>query len=300
MERFQAKRDGPILSLLEDRLSSWKRNQLKQRLRAKQVQVNGETVHRHDAWVQAGDWVEIVSRAAAAGGPRQFGMGLRVVFEDAHLVVVDKPAGLLAVSSEREREKTALAMVRTSLQRLEKRPVRVWPVHRLDRGTSGLLMIARSLAVREALQTMWSQVHKQYLAVLEGIWPHAQGKIDQPLREGRDLKVYVEPHARDAKHAVTHYQVRNRFSDRTALEVRLETGRKHQIRVHFAHAGHPLLGDVQYGAAPHAIGRPALHAQRLAFPHPQTLQPIELESPIPADLQALLRAGAVDQRAADD
>lgn len=293
MERFQAKHDGLILSLLNDHLPSWKRNHLKQKLRAKLVQVNGQTVSRHDAPVQAGDWVEIVAQAALAStGPRTIGMGIRVVYEDAYLVVVDKPAGLLAVSSAREREKTALAIVRAALQAEEKRNVRVWPVHRIDRGTSGLLMIARSLDIREAMQSMWSQVHKQYLAVLEGVWPQESGKIEQPLREGKDLQVYVAPQSREAKHAVTHFRVRTRFNDRTALEVWLETGRKHQIRVHFAHAGHPLLGDVQYGAAPHALGRPALHAQRLHFPHPRSRQRIELESPIPADLRALLRTSA--------
>lgn len=289
MERFFAKRDGQILPLLEHHLPSWKRNLLKQRLRDQQVQVNGQTVSRHDAPVQAGDRVEILSRPNSAG-PRRLPSGLRVVYEDALLIVVDKPAGLLAVSSPKEREKTALALVRNSLQSQEKRNVRLWPVHRLDRGTSGLLMLARTQQVREAMQDQWSQVRKQYLAVLEGAWPHEQGTIDVALREGKDLKVHVAPaHAPDAKRAVTHYQMRKRFADRTVMEVRLETGRKHQIRVHFANAGHPLLGDVQYGAASHAIGRPALHAQRLHFPHPDSRQRIELESPIPADLLALLR-----------
>lgn len=288
MERFFAKRDGQILPLLEKHLPSWKRNVLKQRLRDQQVQVNGETVARHDASVQAGDRIEIVPRPSPTG-PRRLASGLRVVYEDAHIIVVDKPAGLLAVSSPKEREKTALALVRNALQSQEKRNVRLWPVHRIDRGTSGLLMIARSLPIREAMQAQWSQVQKEYLAVLEGNWPHEKGSINEALREGKDLKVQVVPaHAREAKRAVTHYQIRRRLADRTVLDVRLETGRKHQIRVHFAHAGHPLVGDVQYGAAAHAIGRPALHARRLQFPHPHSQQRIELESPVPADLQALL------------
>ena len=289
MERFFAKQDGPILSVLERHLPAWKRNLLKQKLRDRQVQVNGRTVARHDDPIQAGDCVEIRPRAEEVG-PRRLPMGLRVVFEDPHLIVVDKPAGLLAVSSPKEREKTVLALVRNALQSQERRNVRLWPVHRIDRGTSGLLMLARSHQVRESMQANWSQVRKEYLAVLEGVWPHEQGCIDAPLREGKDLKVYVVPaHERDAKRAVTHYLLHKRFSARTALRVRLETGRKHQIRVHFSNAGHPLLGDVQYGAAAHPIGRPALHAHRLHFPHPHSGQRIELESPIPADLQAVLR-----------
>lgn len=203
---------------------------------------------------------------------------------------MDKPAGLLAVATEAERERTVLAQVREALARDRKGRGRVWPVHRIDRGTSGLLLVAKSREVREAMQAGWAEVEKVYLAIVEGAPAPPASTIRKRLREGKDLKVYVDERSTEAKDAVTHYRTLEVLGSRALLEVRLETGRKHQIRAHLASLGYPIAGDTRYGAASLQIGRPALHAHRLRFPHPVTGAVIELVSPLPRDLERLVTA----------
>lgn len=295
MERFTARQTTSLWSLLEDRLPSWKRSTLKERLRGGCVTRNGEVVRRHDAPVEAGDLVEVHDQSPCAAPPR-LGLGLRWVHGDEWLVVIDKPAGLLSVSTEGESEKTALHQVGLALSRGRPRSERVWPVHRIDRGTSGLLMIARSRDVREAMQADWHRVEKVYYAVVEGVPSPTAGTIRAPLREARDYSVHIDWQAPEARPAITHYRTVRSTGERSLVEVHLETGRKHQIRVHLASLGTPLVGDERYGAKPHAIGRPALHALRLRFPHPVTGTWHAYESPFPRALAALVAEGRAGAR----
>ena len=184
---------------------------------------------------------------------------------DEHLIAVDKPAGLLSVSTERQRERTALALMRDALSR-PGRQARLWPVHRLDRETSGVLLFARSREVCEEVRASWSGAKKTYLAVVEGHPKPAQGAIDQPLWEDRALNVRVGTR-QESKEARTRYRTLESARGRALLEVELDTGRRHQIRVHLAWLGHPLLGDERYGRGGPRLG---LHALRLELPHPRS------------------------------
>jgi len=201
--------------------------------------------------------------------------------------VIDKPPGTLTVATESE--KTDTAFVRLSEYLTARNAGRPFVVHRLDRDTSGLLLFARTADVRDELQANWESVTKTYLAVVEGVPHPAAGVIDNYLTEGRDLRVRASRQAaKDAKRAVSRYRVRESRGGFSLVEVEIETGRKHQIRVHMAELGCPVAGDKMYGATTDPAGRLCLHAWKLAFDHPTTGERVEAESPLPAALSRVV------------
>jgi 23S rRNA pseudouridine1911/1915/1917 synthase len=272
--------EGPLLAWLLDILRPMSRTRVKELLRDGRVAVNGIPTTRFDHPLRPGDRVTI-------DRPVWHRAGVNVVYEDDALVVLDKPSGLLTVATEAEKLDTAFARLSAHLK--DRRAGRPFVVHRLDRDTSGLLLFARTAAVRDRLQADWATVRKTYLAVVEGVPRPAEGVVEGYLAEGRDLRVRVVRPARGgAKWAVTRYRVVHTRGRYTLVEVDLETGRKHQIRVHFAGLGCPVVGDTVYGAATDPARRLGLHAWRLAFDHPVTGRRIELESPLPDKLRRLV------------
>jgi 23S rRNA pseudouridine1911/1915/1917 synthase len=187
-ERLEA--DGPeaLLAFLKRRLDGWRVKTLRERLRQGCVRVDGERVERPDHPLQGGERVEVDDRAAQPAPVRAAG-GIATLHVDEDLVAIDKPAGLLAVSTDRQRTRTALALVRDALSRPGARPAGLWPVHRLDRETSGVLLFARSRDVQRELQAGWSAARKHYLAVVDGHPSPARGLVDEPLWEDEALNV---------------------------------------------------------------------------------------------------------------
>lgn len=276
-----AEGEGPLLQFLLGALPGWKRATVKERLRRGAVRVNGVAVTRHDHALKAGDIVEVLPGRMAPGGEGRRAR-IRLLYDDRDLVAIDKPAGLLSVATEREHERTAMHLTRLLLQeRGARRSQRLWAVHRLDRETSGVLLFAKSRAVQQRLRANWTDVEKTYLAIVRGVPARGSGRITASLRQGRGLRVYAEPGAGGAKPAATRYRVLATLRDYAMLEIAPETGRKHQIRVHLAAAGHAVAGDPLYGAGDDPVGRLALHAHRLCFTHPRTSERISLTSPLP-------------------
>ena len=282
-EKLHVEKAAGLLAFLNARLAGWSRNTIKQRLRAGCVRVNGAAVSRHDHALAAGDVVEIGTAAPARSGPAA---SLRILHEDGDLVAVDKPAGLLSVGSAGEKRQHALALLRARLAR--RRPdVRLWPVHRIDRDTSGVLLFATSHEMREAVMDGWGEAEKTYLAVVEGRPEPPRGTIDQPLRmDEEEYRAHVGEHPA-ARPATTHYETERTAGGRSLLRVRLETGRQHQIRAHLAWLGCPVVGDPRYGAGG---GRMGLHALRLKIVHPATGRKMVFEAPVPDDFRALMEA----------
>jgi 23S rRNA pseudouridine1911/1915/1917 synthase len=259
------------------------RSSAKGLLRAGRVTVNGAVASRHDHPVATGDAVAV---APAVADRSLAAAGLRVLFEDAAVAVVDKPAGLLTVATDGEKLDTAFARLRTHLD--ARRAGRPFVVHRLDRDTSGVLLFAKSPEARDRLQAGWEAVEKTYLAVTDGTPRPPAGVIDNHLLEGKDLRVRAVPADRPgAVRAVSRYRVAGGRGRYAAVEVDLVTGRKHQIRVHLAGLGCPVIGDKLYGEAPGPAGRLGLHALRLAFPHPATGARVEVASSAPAVLRTV-------------
>jgi 23S rRNA pseudouridine1911/1915/1917 synthase len=257
---------------------------LKAWLESGRVRVNGAVVRRGDAAVTAGDRVEL-----GAPPPPALPPPLRLVHEDAALLVVDKPAGLLTIADAGERERTVYRMLRDWLDARE--AGRVFVVHRLDRETSGLLVFARTAAAKAALQAQFRArtPERVYVARVEGQVREAEGTLTSRLVEDRSLRVRPAGPGGRGRAAITRYRVRERDRDETLLELTLVTGRRGQIRAQLAALGHPIVGDRVYGTRRDGLRRLALHATRLGFVHPGGGR-VVFESPPPPGF-ALRRRG---------
>jgi len=275
--------ESPLLAWLLAALAPMSRTRVKELLSRGQIQINGSSVTKFDLPVRPGDRVVITTTGQPTKRDPQDG----IVYQDEALLILDKPAGLLSVATNKEKLDTAF--VRLSAHLEDRNAGRPYVVHRLDRDTSGLLLFARSPELRDALQARWETAEKTYLAVVEGTPRDTEGVIHNFLREGKNLKVRAVAHGGgDAKLAVTHYRVLRSHRGLSLVEVKLETGRKHQIRVHFADLGCPVIGDRIYGAKGDPADRLGLHAWRLAFDHPLTGKRLEVKSELPAALKRLV------------
>jgi 23S rRNA pseudouridine1911/1915/1917 synthase len=248
---------------------------LKQWLEHGRVRVNGVVVRRGDTAVGPGDRIEL-----GAPPPAPIPPPLRLVHEDADVVVIDKPPGLLTIADAAERERTAYRLVRDWLD--ARGAGRVFVVHRLDRETSGLVVLARSAAAKAALQAQFRArtAERVYVAMVEGVVRDAAGTLTARLVEDRSLRVRPAPAARAGREAITRYRVLERSGDTTLLELTLVTGRRAQIRTQLADVGHPIVGDRTYGARRAGAPRLCLHATRLGFVHPDGRR-VVFESPRP-------------------
>lgn len=281
-DRLTVKENITLLPFLSIRLQGWSRNTIKQRLKGGCVRVNGEQITRHDHELIAGDQVIVEASARGATSVRS---QLDILYNDGDLIAINKPAGLLSVASPKNKDPHALGILRDQLSR-RNNPIRLWPVHRIDRDTSGVLLFATSREMREAVMKGWDGAEKTYLAIVEGCPKPGAGTIDQPLRLDEVIyQVHVGPHP-DAKRAVTHFTTERSVGQQTLLRVALETGRQHQIRAHLAWLGHPVVGDQRYGTAGTRMG---LHALRLSITKPGMNKPLVFETRAPADFWALLR-----------
>jgi 23S rRNA pseudouridine1911/1915/1917 synthase len=213
---------------------------------------------------------------------------IRIIFEDKSVIVVDKPAGLLTIATETERAKTVYAVLRAHLNS-KRPPEKLFIVHRLDREASGLLVFAKTVEAKERLQDQFKDhsAGRRYIAVAEGRVKADDFTVRSLLAENAAFRVYSTPNKKVGKPAVTHVHVLRRNPKTTLVEVRLETGRKHQIRVHLAERGHPIVGDKNYGSSSNPIHRMALHGAHLDFRHPVTGKLMSFDAPYPKTFGSL-------------
>jgi 23S rRNA pseudouridine1911/1915/1917 synthase len=270
--------------LLIDRLHSLypeaSRTTLRKWLAAGRVRVRGTVERRGETPVAPAERVLL-----GATPPPAFPAPLRLVHEEEHYLVVDKPAGLLTIATERERERTAYRLLAGYVegQARRGRGPRLFIVHRLDRETSGLLVFAKSGAAKGALQAQFKarRVERLYVAVVEGRVETDEGRLESFLVQDRFLRVRASRDMLRGKEAVTLYRVLERRRDSTVLELSLQTGRRGQIRAQLSELGHPVVGDTAYGSRRNPIRRVCLHATRLGFVGPDG-RPLRFDSPVPA------------------
>jgi 23S rRNA pseudouridine1911/1915/1917 synthase len=249
------------------------------------VCVNGTPCRLAKQSIQPNDAVEIGDFTTR----RNLGQGIRIVFEDKDLLIIEKPSGLLTVATASEKERTVYALLREYIK-LHHPKKNLFIVHRLDKYASGLLVFAKDIKVKSRLQGLFKRhdVKRKYWAIVEGHLAQDQGTIRSRLAEDQTLRMHSTDDATAGKLAITHYRVLLRLPASTSLEVTLETGRKNQIRAHLSELGHPILGDRAYGSARDPMGRLGLHAFQLGFVHPMRGVPLLFETEMPAEFRRFL------------
>ncbi|HEX8083273.1 MAG TPA: RluA family pseudouridine synthase [Solirubrobacteraceae bacterium] len=273
-------------AVLAERLGS--RSRAARLIEEGRVTVDGARVAKRHR-VREGELVEVDDPPEPAA-PAHVDTPFAVAYEDEHLLVVDKPAGVVVHPAKGHRSGT-LAQALTGRAAGGEDEWRAGIVHRLDRDTSGLMVVAKSDEAHRRLKAMIQrrEVTREYLALVLGRPPARTGTIDAPIGRDRRHRTRVSTDTDEPREAITHFEIEELLAEATLLRVRLETGRTHQIRAHLQAIGHPVAGDPEYGGAgAFDLDRQFLHAARLAFAHPFTSVPVDLRSELPSDLVAAM------------
>lgn len=286
---FRVKEDGMILfSFVQDKMNGMSKTAVKALLVNQKIMVNDSITTKYDLLLHKGDVVVVNTGGAKGGGLHN--AKVKVIYEDDYVIAINKGEGLLSVSTEKREETTAFRILLNYLKKVNKRN-RLYVVHRLDRETSGVLLFAKNEKVQEALQTFWHQdvYEKVYYAVVEGTPERKNDTIVSWLKESPKSKiVYSSPTDNGGQRSVTSYEVVSSNSKYSLLKIKLETGRKNQIRVHMQSIGHPIVGDKKYGSSFSPIGRICLHAALLDVRHPVLGGHLRVEAPVPDKMMSLV------------
>lgn len=284
-EEFIIEEPCELMQFLIENLKGKSRNNIKSLLSNKNVLVNNRITTQYNTPLTKGQIVR-VSRPDNSYVNEQ--CALDILYEDNRIIVVDKPAGLLSISTDKERERTAYHLIMDYV-RIKSQNNRIYVVHRLDRDTSGVLVFAKDEEVKLALQENWADIvlSRGYTAVVEGHMSTTSGEVKSWLKETKTHFVYSSHIKGDGLEAITKYTVLHSGTNYSLLDVRIETGRKNQIRVHMRDLGHPITGDKKYDAETNPLKRLALHAHLLEIKYPVTGEIVKFEAKIPKEFKAL-------------
>lgn len=283
---YAVKEPMELMEFLAAMMPDASRTKLKTLLSKRVVLVDNAITTQFNFPLKAGMKVQI----SKDKGKKEFSNRLlKIVYEDRYIIVVDKMQGLLSVSTDRQKERTAMSILNEYVQKSGKQN-RIFVVHRLDRDTSGLMMFAKDEKTQHTLREYWHEIvtDRRYVAVVQG---SMEKEYDTVVSWLTDRTIYVSSSQFDdgGSKSITHYRTIKRANGYSLMELDLETGRKNQIRVHMQDLGHPIIGDGRYGRedTPNPIGRLALHAFKLCFHHPVTGDLMEFETPYPPDFKKL-------------
>ncbi|MEN6327479.1 MAG: RluA family pseudouridine synthase [Syntrophomonas sp.] len=284
---FLVSEPAELMEFLMAQLPAKGRNNVKSLLSHRQIMVDGEVITQYNHQLHPGQEVLINWSLLRDEGQVR---GLKIIYEDADIIVIDKPAGLLSIASDEDKINTAYRQVRDYVSSVTPEN-RIFIVHRLDRDTSGVMLFAKKEAVKHLMQEKWKDIveDRAYVAVVEGRVEEIEGTIKSWLKETKTKLMYSSSRAGDGLEAVTHFKVLQAAAKYSLLEIRLETGRKNQIRVHMQDIGHSIIGDKKYGSSKNPIGRLGLHAHILAFNHPVSGAPLRFETEVPKKFARLFR-----------
>ena len=276
-----------LLQFAEKILSDHTATKVKSMMRHHQFAVNGMPSSQFDLELKRGDEfsVNFDQSFRVFKHPR-----IQLVYEDADILVINKGYGVLSMGTDNVKTGTAYSVMREYVKYHNPR-AQVFIVHRLDRDTSGLMMLAKSQEAKDAMQHNWNNmvINRKYVAVVEGIVEQEEGVVRSYLAETSQFEVYSTDDPEKGQLAVTRYKRLATGNGYSLMELELDTGRKNQIRVHMKDLGHPIVGDRKYGAQSSPIHRLALHAQTLRFVHPITRKDMNFFTPIPARFRSLIK-----------
>jgi 23S rRNA pseudouridine1911/1915/1917 synthase len=292
----EIKVDKPIqlLDFLIEKQVRKSRNAIKSLLAHKQIKVNGKMATQFDMELNKRDKVEIMKFDQSRKEKRL--RGLKIVFEDEDLIIVDKEPGFLSVSTDKEKMRTAYSMLNEYVKKKNKNS-RVFVLHRLDREVSGLLIFALNAEIQEMFQKNWDILVKgySYFAVVEGTPQKEKDTLVSWLTENKNYIMKSSLTDNGGLKSVSHYKMLESAECYSLLELNLETRRKNQIRVQLQQIGHPIVGDKKYGAKNNPIKRIALHAGKLLLKHPVTGEMLEFRSTTPKVMQQLITANKKEE-----
>lgn len=276
-----------LMKFLMDKMPAKGRNNIKSLLTHRQVLVGNKVVTQYNHPLHAGQ--EVIINWSLVRDQAQI-KGLKVIYEDSEFIVINKPAGLLSIASDSEKVYTAYHQL-TDYVRINDPHNRIFVVHRLDRDTSGIMMFAKNEEIKHLMQDAWKElvVDRAYVAVVEGKVSKQADTIKSWLLETKTKMMYSGSKPGDGLEAITHYKVLQASDKYSLLEIRLETGRKNQIRVHMKDIGHSIVGDKKYGSAANPMFRLGLHAHILAFHHPVTGDIMRFETEVPKTFTRLFK-----------
>jgi 23S rRNA pseudouridine1911/1915/1917 synthase len=276
---FKVTENALLMEFLMAQMPGKSRGKIKFLLSNKQILVEGEQISQFNHPLTPGQNVEI---SKVRVDTKKKSKELNIVFEDGELIIVEKPAGLLSISTDKEKRATIYSLLSDHVKE-EDEDNKIFVVHRLDRETSGLMLFAKSQEVKYHLQELWEStvLERTYIAVVEGVPEKEEGVITSYLVEGKTFVVHSSQNPKYGKKAITNYKILKNSRDYSLLEVNLETGRKNQIRVHMQDLGHSVVGDKKYGAFSSPFKRLGLHAKKLSFIHPITGKKMLFETEIP-------------------
>ena len=282
--RFMVKENCELMIFLMTKMSGISRTKVKNMLSNGLVWVDDEVVSQYNFMLQPGMQVRIGKKEEK----RKFtSKWMRIVFEDKYIVVVEKREGIVTNSPTDE---VSIQRVLNNYFEFTRQRCRAHTVHRLDKHTSGLLIFAKDKKISFMFEKNWKDIisDRRYVAVVEGFMEKEYGTVESYLKDNRMFVSYSSDTDDGGKHAITHYKTLKRKPDFSLVELRLETGRKNQIRVHMHDLKHPIVGDEKYGSTSDPIKRVALHAYKLSFTHPITNEELTFETPIPTNFMQLL------------
>lgn len=285
---FQVTENAFLMEFLMAQMPGKSRSKVKLLLSRKQVLVDGKPTSQYNHPLKVGQGVEISKGSQASYKSVKEARDLAIVYQDAEIIVIEKPAGLLSIGTDREKRATAYSLLSNYVKEQDPEN-KVFVVHRLDRETSGLMMFAKNEEVKYHLQELWTNtvIERTYIAIVEGYVEEKEGVISSYLVEGKTFVVHSSQNPKAGKKAVTNFKTLQRKKGFSLLKVNLDTGRKNQIRVHMQDIGHSIVGDKKYGATVSPLRRLGLHAQQLSFSHPISGKKIAFESEIPEEFKRL-------------
>jgi 23S rRNA pseudouridine1911/1915/1917 synthase len=286
IQTYPVKQSGILIDFLRAELKNMSRNNIKSLLTRKQVMVDGAPISQYNFVLTPGDIVMIGKYSATEKKlPTP-----TILYEDAEILVIDKPTGLLTIASDNEKSETAFRVMMDYVR--EKDPqARLYVVHRIDRDTSGVLMFCKNETLRDDMQKQWNSIvsKRGYYAIVDGIPVEKKKTIHTWLHKTTTQLMYSRQYEDDeGKEAITHYVVKKELKNHAFLDVKIDTGRKNQIRVHLKELGHPVIGDDKYHAETNPIKRLGLHAYALELIHPVTEKKLNFFSPLPGLMKSFI------------